>query len=280
MKDSKIIQYQDINSWLTRLSGLTKFLVLIFWIATNFITFDIRILIFNNIFAIIGILTSKIKLSKFAPYFKIMLFFLIVNSIAIYLFSPRQGFEYFETRTFLIGDSSLRYSLTLETLEYLIVVSSKYLSMFSVAILFMYCTNPSEFASSLSKIKVSHSIAYSIALALRYIPEISDSFVNISNAQSSKGVNITKKVKLSKRFSNVKKMMIPLVFSSLDRIEVITDAMALRGFGRHKKRTWYHSRKLRFADFLLLIFVLCILALSIYLRFIKKIRFVSLLQLY
>ena len=32
---------------------------------------------------------------------------------------------------------------------------------------------------------------------------------------------------------------IPLIFSTLTRIEIITNAMDLRGFGKHKKRTWY-----------------------------------------
>nr|WP_202968607.1 energy-coupling factor transporter transmembrane component T [Oceanobacillus picturae] len=33
----------------------------------------------------------------------------------------------------------------------------------------------------------------------------------------------------------------PLIFSSLERIEVISNAMELRGFGKKKKRTWYHA---------------------------------------
>ncbi|RKX74406.1 MAG: energy-coupling factor transporter transmembrane protein EcfT, partial [Spirochaetes bacterium] len=39
------------------------------------------------------------------------------------------------------------------------------------------------------------------------------------------------------------------IFSSLERIDVITNAMHLRGFSKHKKRTWYSRRKLKKGDF-------------------------------
>ena len=45
-------------------------------------------------------------------------------------------------------------------------------------------------------------------------------------------------------------ILIPLVLSSLDRIEVISNAMELRGFGKGKKRTWYAGRDFSAADWL------------------------------
>ena len=36
----------------------------------------------------------------------------------------------------------------------------------------MVATNPSEFAASLNKIGVNYKIAYSVAIALRYIPDV------------------------------------------------------------------------------------------------------------
>jgi energy-coupling factor transport system permease protein len=37
--------------------------------------------------------------------------------------------------------------------------------------------------------------------------------------------------------------MMPLLLSSFNRIETVSNAMDLRGFGKNKKRTWYHRRK-------------------------------------
>jgi energy-coupling factor transport system permease protein len=44
-------------------------------------------------------------------------------------------------------------------------------------------------------------------------------------------------------------IVIPLIFSSLDRIELISNAMDLRGFSKSKTRTWYTSRKMTRQDY-------------------------------
>ena len=40
-------------------------------------------------------------------------------------------------------------------------------------------------------------------------------------------------------------ILMPLIFSSLERIETVSCAMELRAFGNKKKRTWYSGRKFR-----------------------------------
>jgi energy-coupling factor transport system permease protein len=42
--------------------------------------------------------------------------------------------------------------------------------------------------------------------------------------------------------------MVPLLLSSFNRIEVVSNAMDLRGFGKNRKRTWYHRKKYTAAD--------------------------------
>ncbi|MGL4798989.1 MAG: energy-coupling factor transporter transmembrane protein EcfT, partial [Cellulosilyticaceae bacterium] len=48
-------------------------------------------------------------------------------------------------------------------------------------------------------------------------------------------------------------VLIPLVLGSLDRIEVVSNAMDLRGFGKHKKRTWYIREAVTKTDIIALI---------------------------
>ncbi|NCB06257.1 MAG: energy-coupling factor transporter transmembrane protein EcfT, partial [Clostridia bacterium] len=43
-----------------------------------------------------------------------------------------------------------------------------------------------------------------------------------------------------------------LILSSLSRIETISNAMELRGFGKKKKRTWYVQRPFRRNDWIAL----------------------------
>ena len=55
---------------------------------------------------------------------------------------------------------------------------------------------------------------------------------------------------LGVRIKNVMNICVPLIFSTMDRIDVISNAMDLRAFGKHKKRTWYAKRPLGKIDYI------------------------------
>ena len=259
--------YLPLNGWIHRLNGVTKFLVFVLWIILCFTTFDMRILLAAFLCSSIALLTSKVPFKKFKVPTLGMLMLVLANALFIYLFSPMQGTDVIGTRTVLLGAESMRYALTAETLWYLLVVCMKLFTIFPMALLFVFCTQPSEFASSLNKVGLSYRISYSISLALRYIPEITDDFSNIMHAQQARGVDISKNVPLKTRIVNVSKVLAPLVLSSIDRIDVITNAMVLRGFGINKKRTWYRERKLNAIDWILLVLTLSFVVLAFVSRF-------------
>ena len=52
--------------------------------------------------------------------------------------------------------------------------------------------NPSEFAASLNSIGISYKVGYSVAIALRYIPDIQRDYHSISQAQQARGVELGK----------------------------------------------------------------------------------------
>ena len=127
----------------------------------------------------------------------------------------------------------------------------------------MVATNPSEFAASLNKIGVNYKIAYSVSIALRNIPDIQNEYRDISFSQQARGIDMSKKAKLTQRIKNSTSILMPLIFSSLDRIEVISSAMELRSFGNMKKRTWYSEKKFRSRDYFAMIVMLLIFMVSI-----------------
>ncbi len=59
----------------------------------------------------------------------------------------------------------------------------------------------------------------------------------------------------------------PLIFSSLDRVDFISNAMDLRGFGKNRKRTWYSERPFKTADFVVTIGILLVGAAALYITF-------------
>lgn len=139
--------------------------------------------------------------------------------------------------------------------------------MFPIALVFVFTTHPTEFSASLNKLGVPYRIAYAVSLTLRYLPEVTKDFINIMHAQQARGVDISKGVPVFKRIRNVAKILGPLIFSSLDRADVISNAMTLRGFGRNTKRSWYSLKPLQTRDYAVLATVALVLAIGLMNRY-------------
>ena len=267
------LSYEDTPSFVHSLNGVTKLLFFMLWIVLCLTTFDLRILIPSMLFAQIALASCKVPMKKFLPYIIAMTYVILINALFIYLFSPDQGQRYLGTKHILLGPPTARYALSFETLFYLVVVCLKYFSIFPMALLFVTATHPSQFSSSLNRIGIRYKTSYAVGLAMRYLPEVTSAYVHILHAQMARGADISKNVPLKQRLASVGKILAPLVLSSLDRIDVVTNAMVLRGFGKHPRRTWYLAKKMKFSDVLVLLLMVCWISLSLYLRFGRGLMF-------
>lgn len=252
----EMLSYIERKSPVHELTGVTKLLCFIIWSTAAMLTYDTRILLFLFILSIVIFITSKIKVKEISFILIFILIFLLLNNIAIYLFSPQEGVKIYGT-SHILFEIVGRYNVTIEQIFYQLNITLKYFTVTPVALLFIVTTHPSEFAASLNKIGVSYRISYAVALALRYIPDVQRDFRNIALAQQARGVELSSKEKLSKRIKNAASIMIPLILSSIDKIETISNAMELRGFGKNKERTWYSARPFQSKDYIILaVFVL------------------------
>lgn len=262
----EMLSYIERESPVHRLTGVTKLICFLIWSSIAMLTYDTRVLLFLFLFSVLIFIVSKVKIREVAFVLLFILFFLLINNLAIYLFSPQEGVKIYGTSHVLV-DIGGKYSVTLEQLFYQFNVTLKYFTVIPAALLFIVTTNPSEFAASLNRIGVSYRISYAVALALRYIPDIQRDFRNISLAQQARGIDMSRKEKLPKRIKNAASIIIPLILSSLDKIETISNAMELRGFGKNKKRTWYRSRPIQKNDIITIALFITILTISLYTTF-------------
>lgn len=254
MKASKMkfgINYINTNSPLHALNGITKFILFLAWVTVVLTTFDLR-MITGLLMVGLGLLKmTKVPVQVYKPLLIGTASVLLLNALFMYLLAPSQGTEFMGSETILLVLPG-GYSLTQETLFYLLTVTLKYFSMFPIALVFVFTTHPTEFAASLNRLGVPYKIAYAVSLTLRYLPEVKKDFVNIMHAQQARGVELSKKAPFFTRMKNVAKILGPLIFSSLDRADEISNAMTLRGFGRHKSRTWYSLKAMTKTDYILL----------------------------
>ena len=266
MAANTVLNYMPRKSVVHDLTGTTKLAFFLLFTFASMITYNTWVLLGLMAVSFAVFKLSHIKLREVRFMLVFMLVFLVLNDLFIFLFDPNQGTALYGTRTVLCH-LFWRYDLTAEQLFYMFNISLKYFVALPVAILFISATNPSEFAASLNSIGISYKVGYSVAIALRYIPDIQRDYHSISQAQQARGVELGKKEPLFTRMKNAAGILLPLILSSLARIDVISNAMELRGFGKNKKRTWYRRRPFARNDYLALALGVFLLALSIVITF-------------
>ncbi len=244
-----LFNYIERPSPIHRLTGASKLTCMLLWCIATMTSFYTPLLVAAAVAAFALFKISKIRIRDVSFLLGFVLVFMVMNNLLIFLFSPEHGVKLYHSRTVLFKIAG-PYVVTAEQLFYHLNLILKYMCTIPVVILFVSTTNPSEFSASLNRIGVSYRVSYSVALALRYIPDVQRAYRDISQAQQARGVEMSKKASLTQRLKSASAILIPLVLSSLERIEVISNAMELRGFGKEKKRTWYMGRPFTKMDYL------------------------------
>ncbi|QDH19399.1 energy-coupling factor transporter transmembrane component T family protein [Saccharibacillus brassicae] len=268
----KLLAYSDTGSPVHRLNGVTKLSVFLLLSITGMVIYDTRCLLALLVLSLSMFAGSKVPFKQYSFVLYLILIFSVMNQLAIFLFAPEQGVQIYGTRHELLPIAG-RYTLTAEQLFYQFNVLLKFAVVVPPALLFLLATEPSEFASSLNRVGVPYKIAYAISLTMRYIPDVQQEFMHISTAAQARGIDLSRKEKLGRRLKNMGAILLPLVLATLERIEKVSAALELRGFGRSRRRTWYRSRPLTRRDILVLICAVLISAAAFTITFWDGSRF-------
>ncbi len=249
---AKLLSYEEKGTWIHRLSGITKLIFFLIWCALSALTYDTRILLVMILISLIAFACSRTKWKQVGSVFRVIMVFMVLNLAAIFIMSPEQGCVIYGTRKVLFHIAG-HYSMTREQLFYMFNVMIKYFTVIPAVFIFLVTTNPSELAASMNRVGVPYTISYALSIALRYIPDVQGDFHRIRNAQEARGIEMSAKARLGERIRRTASIIFPLLFSSMERIEVVSNAMELRSFGKNKKRTWYAMKPLGRNDRLVLI---------------------------
>lgn len=260
--NTKLFDYVERHNFIYDLSGVTKFLCFIFASCAVMYSYDIRVVSAAFLLSLVSLKVSGITFGQIKVMVYYVAVFILLNAVLTFLFSPLYGVEIYGTRHELFTVAG-RYIMTQEQLLYQITKIMKYCAVLPLGIIFLLATNPSEMAASLSRIGIPYKAAFALSLTLRYFPDVIRDYNDISLAQQSRGLDMSQKEKLSVRIKNTMNICVPLIFSTLDRIELISNTMDLRGFGMKKKRTWYSEKKLCKNDIAALLICLLLLLVSI-----------------
>ncbi|MFC5650071.1 energy-coupling factor transporter transmembrane component T family protein [Paenibacillus solisilvae] len=258
-------QYIHGNSALHRLDARTKLALLIIWYISVILFVDMRVLLIFFIGGLSLFLLSGIPFGRIRFMMGFLISFVVMMGILTNLFTPSYAGKYVEIQHQLVTIAGR--TLTKETAFYSLTLMVKYLAVFPMAILFILTTNPSRLSSSLNGMGITYKITYALNIALRYLPDVQRDFNHISYAQQARGLNLQGGgPRFGRKVRALLAILFPLLLSSLDRVETVTNAMELRGFGSRRKRTWYRATTFTSLDYLFLGLSALLLAGSIMLK--------------
>ncbi|MCS4488436.1 energy-coupling factor transporter transmembrane component T family protein [Streptococcus sciuri] len=269
---NSLLGYQKGEGFFYRLSGTSKLLAFVLISVACMISYDTRLLLLIGIISSIQLYFSPIKWRQISFVVTVIAIFALLNVLMVYLFSPNYGSTIYGQSTVLFKGVGW-YQMTSQELFYLFNLALKYLCTTPLALLFIVTTHPSQFASSLNHLGISYKIAYAVSLTLRYIPDVQEEFQMIKKSQQARGFELSQKGKLIERIKGNIRIIIPLIFSSLERIDTVSIAMEMRRFGKEKKRTWYSAQDMTTKDYIVIASSLLILVISIGLIVLNKGRF-------
>lgn len=258
---NNLFGYDHNNTWIHQLTGTSKLIFFLLVSVIAMMSYDYRFILIVLLISGWGFIQSQIKWHQIRLVVKLIMAFAGLNLLMVFIFSPEHGVTLYGTRHVIwhLG----YFTLTQEQLFYEFNLALKYLVTIPISLIFLITTNPSEFAASLNRIGVSYRLSYALSLTLRYIPDVQNDFQTIKLAQQARGYELSKRGRLSQRLRGTTQIVLPLILSSLDKIQIISQAMELRRFGKKSRRTWYMQRPFQVSDYLTLCLAVFLLLIGI-----------------
>jgi len=185
----------------------------------------------------------------FKGLFKVSIFLFILQILLI-----RKGNPIFSIGSFALTDRGLNNGALL--VLRLIAATLPLSIMITV-------TNLSDLSNVLvNNLHLPYKYAFTLTTAIRFIPLFGNEMNNIMEAQISRGVDFETKNPF-KKLALVLPLCVPLLLSSVRKIDSTSVATELRGFHLRKPGSNSKSYKFRFLDLVFIILAAAILALGI-----------------
>ena len=250
MNNIALGKYIPGSSFIHKLDPRNKILIMIllmvaiFW-DVGMLRFPLYIVLSIFIYILLRIsgISLKTIFKSLKPMMFMMIFLFIINK-----FKYQEGYVLF-TIPFL------NFTLYLDSITQTLFIIIRLALMLAVTTILTTTTKPLDMTYGLewymSPLKVirfpAHEIAMTISIALRFIPTILEETERIIKAQKSRGVDL-EEGKLKEKIGAIISLLIPLLISSFQRSEELSDAMEARGYNPSAKRTRYRVLKFKISD--------------------------------
>ncbi len=247
------LDYVEGDSYFHRLNPLTKFvaafLLCVICFINNQILFVLGMIILTIGMSIIAGITKRCLLSLKA--LSKLSFIVFVVQV---LFIPQGKVYFYLPFSLPITDIGVEFSL---------LFALRLLASTLPLILMLSITQMSDLANVLvEKIGIPYKYTFAITTAIRFIPIFTAEMNDIMEAQISRGVEFDTKNPL-KKIGLILPLCVPLLISSVKKVNSGALSASLRGFSYRKKGNGYKEYTFEKADYFLFACLLGIIVLAI-----------------
>lgn len=232
-----VLQYQPGDSPLHRIDAITKFLWILVLGVFGFLLSAPELVGGLTLAVIVtGLVFGRIQPRRFL---KASAYFWVLGAAAgFFQLLIRQG----GARLASLGP----LSITTDGLRFGLAFGLRITLIATASLFFVWTTDPKRVVMAAIYLRVPYRIAYSLFVALRFVPVIENEARVIREAQMVRGVEQVKG-----RIEAAKRYVVPLLASSLQKSQRIAIAMEARGFGFAPTRTYSEDFRWRWQGVLL-----------------------------
>jgi energy-coupling factor transport system permease protein len=139
---------------------------------------------------------------------------------------------------FARGSTPLFWRVTWEGFLYGVGAAVKIDSMIIAGLIFLSTTKTEEIVLGLIRLRVPYQAAFAFSLAIRMVPTIIGTAVTVTEAQRSRGLDLTSGGPIARLRRHIP-LLVPIFLHTLRNTDQLAKALESRGFGARRERTSY-----------------------------------------
>lgn len=164
---------------------------------------------------------------------------------------------------FSTGETQLFWRFSVESMTFAIARTMLMILMISTGMILITSTRNEELVNGMIHLGMPYRVGFAISTALRLVPTIVSSTVTISQAQRSRGLDL-ESGNLLERLKKFMPLLVPVFISTIRSTNIFGMALESKGFGASDKRTFYLVFEMKKADYIVLVFAIVFMLVSIY----------------
>jgi len=139
---------------------------------------------------------------------------------------------------FAYGSTPIVWRVTREGLIFGLAAALKIDSMILAGLIFLSATRTEEIVLALIRLQVPFQAAFAFSLAIRMVPTILGTAVTVTEAQRSRGLDLSRGGPIRRLKSHVP-LLVPILLHTLRSTDQLAKALESRGFGAKRERGSY-----------------------------------------